>query len=63
VVVAEEHQGQGVGRRVVEVLLSSTAVSAAERVYLMTTKGEGFYERLGFSLVESQRLMLKQKSG
>jgi GNAT superfamily N-acetyltransferase len=59
VVVAEDRQGQGVGRRIVEALLASPPVAAAERVYLMTTTGEGFYEKLGFSRVDSQRLMLK----
>ncbi|MEA5414950.1 GNAT family N-acetyltransferase [Synechococcus sp. BA-132 BA5] len=63
VVVAEEHQGRGVGRRIVEALLASPPVAAAERVYLMTTTGEGFYEKLGFSRVDGQRLMLKQTSG
>ncbi|WP_396101135.1 GNAT family N-acetyltransferase [Cyanobium sp. Cruz CV13-4-11] len=63
VVVAADHQGRGLGRRVVEELLASPPVAAAERVYLMTTSGEGFYERLGFSRVDSQRLMLKQTSG
>ena len=63
VVVAEAQQGRGLGRRIVEELLGSPAVAAAERIYLMTTTGQGFYERLGFSPVESQRLMLKLKSG
>ncbi len=61
VVVAEDHQGRGLGRRIVEELLSSPPVAAAERVYLMTTTGEGFYEKLGFKRVDSQRLMLKQR--
>ncbi|MEA5442689.1 GNAT family N-acetyltransferase [Cyanobium gracile] len=60
VVVSEDHQGRGLGRRIVEELLASPPVAAAERVYLMTTTGEGFYEKLGFSRVDSQRLMLKQ---
>jgi ribosomal protein S18 acetylase RimI-like enzyme len=61
VVVAEGQQGRGVGRRIVEALLASPPVAAAERVYLMTTTGEGFYEKLGFSRVDSQRLMLKTR--
>jgi ribosomal protein S18 acetylase RimI-like enzyme len=61
VVVAEDQQGRGVGRRIVEALLTSPEVAAAERVYLMTTTGEGFYEKLGFSRVDSQRLMLKAR--
>lgn len=63
VVVAASHQGQGLGRRIVEALLAGPALAPVERVYLMTTRGESFYRRLGFSRVESQSLMLKQKSG
>ena len=59
VVVAQELEGQGLGRRLVEALLATPAVRSAERVYLMTTKSKGFYERLGFCKVESQYLMLK----
>jgi N-acetylglutamate synthase-like GNAT family acetyltransferase len=29
----------------------------------MTTTGQGFYEKLGFSRAESQQLMLKKTSG
>ena len=60
VVVAEAQQGRGLGRRLVEELLASPAVAGAERIYLMTTTGQGFYERLGFGPVDSQRLMLRQ---
>jgi ribosomal protein S18 acetylase RimI-like enzyme len=63
VVVAEDHQGQGLGRRIVEELLASPAVAGAERIYLMTTTGQGFYERLGFGRADSQQLMLRKTSG
>ena len=59
VVVAAEHQGQGLGRRLVEALLQEPALQAVERVYLMTTNSAGFYEQLGFTAVDSQRLMLR----
>lgn len=58
VVVAEEHQGQGLGRRIVQALLASPAVAASERVYLMTTNSSGFYERLGFNCEHGQQLLL-----
>jgi ribosomal protein S18 acetylase RimI-like enzyme len=58
VVVAAEHQGQGLGRRIVEALLSYPAVASAERVYLMTTNSSGFYERLGFQSAHGQQLMV-----
>jgi N-acetylglutamate synthase-like GNAT family acetyltransferase len=57
VVVARDHEGQGLGRRLVEALLAAAPVAGAERVYLMTTTSRGFYERLGFEEVQSQRLM------
>lgn len=58
VVVAEEHQGQGLGRRIVQALLASPAVAASERVYLMTTNSSGFYERLGFTAHHGQQLLV-----
>ncbi len=61
VVVAGEHQGQGLGRRIVEALLQEPALQGVERTYLMTTKSAGFYEQLGFTAMESQRLMVRQK--
>ena len=62
VVVAGEHQGQGLGRRIVEALLQEPALQGVERVYLMTTNSAGFYEQLGFTAMESQRLMVRQLS-
>ncbi len=62
VVVAGEYQGQGLGRRIVEALLREPALQGVERTYLMTTKSAGFYEQLGFTAVESQRLMLRLSS-
>jgi N-acetylglutamate synthase-like GNAT family acetyltransferase len=59
VVVAGDHQGQGLGRRLVEQLLEAPALRGVERVYLMTTNSSGFYLQLGFQQVASQRLMLK----
>ena len=58
VVVADAHQGQGLGRRIVQALLTSPPVAASERVYLMTTNSSGFYERLGFSGEHGQQLLV-----
>ena len=57
VVVASDEKGQGMGRRLVEALLAAPKVSGCERVYLMTSQSRGFYERLGFEVVNSQDLM------
>lgn len=58
VVVAGPYQGQGLGRRIVEALLASAEVAAAERVYLMTTNSSGFYEKLGFRSQHGQKLLV-----
>lgn len=59
VVVAGEHQGEGLGRRIVEALLHCPSVERAERVYLMTTNSSGFYRRLGFSSDHGQEILLR----
>ncbi len=59
VVVPEDLQGQGLGRSLVEALLNARTLRSVERVYLMTTNSSGFYEQLGFELVNQQRLMLR----
>jgi ribosomal protein S18 acetylase RimI-like enzyme len=59
VVVAGEHQGRGLGRRIVEALLEEPALQGVERIYLMTTNSTGFYQQLGFTKVEGQHLMLR----
>jgi ribosomal protein S18 acetylase RimI-like enzyme len=63
VVVAGDHQGQGLGRRLVAMLLEHPALAGVERVYLMTTNGAGFYRQLGFEAISSQQLMLRRKDG
>ncbi|APD49414.1 GNAT family N-acetyltransferase [Synechococcus sp. CS-602] len=61
VVVAEASQGQGLGRSIVEELLHAPAIKRAERIYLMTTQGAGFYERLGFSYGHAQTLLVRDR--
>ncbi len=59
VVVASSHQGQGLGRQIVESLIQRPCIKGAERLYLMTTNSSGFYEQLGFRLIDSQKLMIR----
>jgi len=60
VVVAGELHGRGLGRRVVEALLTAPALRGVERVYLMTTNSAGFYEQLGFRDAAPQALLVRQ---
>jgi ribosomal protein S18 acetylase RimI-like enzyme len=59
VVVAEAYQGQGLGRRLVTLLLEAPLLRSVERTYLMTTNSAGFYRQLGFEEMPSQKLLLR----
>lgn len=61
VVIPEDLQGQGLGRQLVEALLNAPVVADVERVYLMTTNSAGFYQQLGFSLVNGQQLLRRDR--
>ncbi len=60
IVVADDLQGLGLGRQVVEALLSSAPLKNAEKVYLMTTKSADFYLQLGFCDCINQDLLIKE---
>lgn len=61
VVVAGDEQGRGLGRHLVETLLSEPALKGVERVYLMTTNSAGFYTQLGFERGGVQQLMVRSQ--
>jgi len=48
VVIDPDYQGAGLGRKLVETVLSHPLMSRIERVYLMTTHQQEFYKRIGF---------------
>ncbi|MBW4421404.1 MAG: GNAT family N-acetyltransferase [Myxacorys californica WJT36-NPBG1] len=48
VVVHPDYQGAGLGRKLVQTVLSHPHVCRVERVYLMTTNQQEFYKRIGF---------------
>ena len=48
VVIHPDYQGAGIGRKLVETVLSHPKLSRVERVYLTTTYQQRFYERIGF---------------
>jgi ribosomal protein S18 acetylase RimI-like enzyme len=61
VVVAEAYQGQGLGRRLVTLLLEAPLLRNVERTYLMTTNSARFYHQLGFKEMASQKLLLRER--
>jgi N-acetylglutamate synthase-like GNAT family acetyltransferase len=58
VVIDPAYQGGGLGRKMVETLVSHPHMSRVERIYLMTTHQQGFYERIGFEENQSTTMVL-----
>lgn len=58
VVIHPDYQGLGLGRKLVETVLSHPLLSRVERIYLMTTYQQQFYERIGFEENHSTTMIL-----
>lgn len=58
VVIHPDYQGAGLGRKLVQTVLSHPHVSHVERVYLMTTHQQQFYERIGFEYNSTTTMVL-----
>lgn len=58
VVVHPDYQGAGLGRKLVETVLMHPHVNRVERVYLMTTHQQRFYERIGFEENQTTTMVL-----
>jgi ribosomal protein S18 acetylase RimI-like enzyme len=61
VVVHPDYQGAGIGRKLVETILSHPHVCHVERVYLMTTNQQRFYEKIGFEENATTTMVLHYK--
>jgi len=61
VVVHPDYQGAGIGRKLVETVLSHPKLSRVERVYLTTTYQQRFYERIGFEENPTAAMVLYNK--
>tara|TARA_Y100001968_G_C18782192_1_gene447217 strand:- start:1 stop:456 length:456 start_codon:yes stop_codon:yes gene_type:complete len=60
IIIDKEIQGNGLGRKVVDILLRSPKIKTAEKIYLMTTNQIDFYKTIGFKKISNQSLMLLQ---
>ena len=58
VVVANNVQGNGYGRKIINAIINSPMLKNSEKIYLMTTHRSEFYEQLGFKINTSQKLMV-----
>ncbi len=58
VVIHPDYQGAGLGRKLVQTVLSHPKMCNVERTYLMTTNQQNFYERIGFEYNASTTMVL-----
>lgn len=58
VVIHPDYQGAGLGRKLVETVISHPLVNRVERIYLMTTHQQRFYERIGFEENQTTTMVL-----
>lgn len=61
VVVHPDYQGLGLGRKLVETVLTHPKLNRVERVYLMTTNQQRFYERIGFECNSTTTMVLQNQ--
>lgn len=58
VVIHPDYQGFGLGRKLVETLISHPLMNRVERIYLTTTHQQKFYEKIGFKLNNTNTMVL-----
>jgi N-acetylglutamate synthase-like GNAT family acetyltransferase len=61
VVIHPDYQGGGLGRKLVQTVLSHPLMCRVERIYLMTTYQQKFYERIGFQYNNSTTMILQNQ--
>lgn len=62
VVIHPDFRGTGLGSKLVETVLSHPRMSKVERVYLMTTHQQKFYEKIGFEQNSSTTMVIYNRS-
>lgn len=59
VIIHPEYQGFGLGRKLVETIISHPLLNRVERVYLTTTHQQNFYRKIGFSENQTTTMVLQ----
>ncbi|MFN8951418.1 MAG: GNAT family N-acetyltransferase [Aphanizomenon sp.] len=62
VAIHPDYQGKGLGSKLVETVLSHPRMQKVERVYLMTTHQQEFYEKIGFQVNNTTTMVLHNQS-
>ncbi len=60
IVIDQNHQGNGLGKLIVNNLLSSKEIKNTKKIYLMTTNKKLFYSQMDFEEVTSQNLLIRE---
>ncbi len=63
VVVDPDYRRLGLGRKLVETMLCHTWMQRVEKIYLITTNQQSFYEQLGFLPNSSTTMILDRGAG
>ena len=58
IVIDNNFQGLGLGQSIVNTILESKELKHTEKIYLMTTNSETFYNKIGFKSITSQKLVM-----
>jgi N-acetylglutamate synthase-like GNAT family acetyltransferase len=62
VVIHPDYRGAGLGRQLVQTLLAHPHMNRVERIYLMTTHQQRFYETIGFVSNSNSTMLLHQNN-
>ena len=62
VVIHPDYRQLGLGTKLVESILSHPRLNQVEKVYLMTTHQEHFYQKIGFSPNETTTMVIENRS-
>ena len=62
VVVATDRQGLGLGKLIIDAILTNKKIRSVEKIYLMTTNSSEFYKQFGFKLNKEQSLLTINKN-
>tara|TARA_Y100001968_G_scaffold293346_1_gene299228 strand:- start:357 stop:824 length:468 start_codon:yes stop_codon:yes gene_type:complete len=58
VVIANDLQGLGLGKLLVNALINTPKIQSVEKIYLMTTNSSEFYQQMGFKSSNNQELLI-----
>ncbi|WGV27815.1 GNAT family N-acetyltransferase [Halotia branconii] len=62
VVIHPKYRGTGLGSKLIKTILNHPRLKCVERVYVMTTCQQGFYEKIGFQPNSSTTMVLHRQS-